>query len=262
MSNNKATVTNVPPYVSYRTLASFANEFKQGVPNRIDRSVMKNVSWSVQGQLMSALRYLGLIDDNDKTLEMFRRLALSEGTQRQEVLQEILQTSYPFLFSIEQDGFSLETATPAEFTEKIKGTGAKGDTIRKCELFFLHAANDAGITVSERIAPNTAGQHRQPTSRPKSSSNKRKSGSTGQSGEQKPPETQTVFTPPPNGKDPLDDLLADYAELMGFIRKLPRSKQWTKAKRDRWIRALTGMLDWEIEITDVEQIEGDDDYSE
>lgn len=260
MVNSSSTEGTIPPYVSYRTFSNFITDFKSAIPSRIDRSVMTNVAGSVQAQLRTALRYLGLVDENWRTQETFRRLASAEGSERQDMLRSILEYGYPFL--LHSNTFDLMTATPAEFSEQFKNQGAKGDTVRKCELFFLNAAKDAGIQFSERLEPKAAGEQKS-SSRSRSSTSRRtprstNNANTGQLQEKSVQEnSQAKIEHPAHGRKHIDDLLVDYAELRSFIAKLPRSKQWTRAKRDRWIKALTSMLDWEIEIID-EQVEGVD----
>ena len=255
MASTASTDSSVPPYVSYRTFTNFVNEFSQGVPSRIDRSVMKSVAGSVQAQLRTALRYLGMTDENGRTQDAFRKLATSEGAARQETLRNILEDRYPFLLS--SPGFDLTATTPAEFTEQFRNQGAKGDTIRKCELFFLNAAKDAGITFSQHLEQRAPGDQK-PTPRSRSGTSKStsKSANTGSSGELMIPDpAQARVDNPVHARRHHDDLLSDYAELRGFIGKLPRSKQWTSTKRDRWIKAFTSILDWEIEVIGEEQEE-------
>ena len=43
----------VPPYVPYRSFGNFIQSLKQGIPARIDRSVMSNMSGALQSQLTS-----------------------------------------------------------------------------------------------------------------------------------------------------------------------------------------------------------------
>ena len=58
-NNNK-----IPPYVPYRTFRTFLEFLKEGIPDRIDRSVwVTRFSGSSGMQLMTSLKALSLIDD-------------------------------------------------------------------------------------------------------------------------------------------------------------------------------------------------------
>jgi hypothetical protein len=54
----------VPPYVPYRTLRTFVDGFRQAIPQRIDPSPMRSIGGTIRRQLMYALRYLQLVDEN------------------------------------------------------------------------------------------------------------------------------------------------------------------------------------------------------
>jgi hypothetical protein len=137
----------VPPYVPYRSFRNFIDSLKQGIPARIDRSVMSSMSGALQSQLTTTLRYLGLTKETGNFTELLPRLVNSEGPERVKVMREILTASYPFLFN----GFDLETATPRMLEEKFSGMGASGGTLDKCMLFFLAAAKEAGIETSPHL---------------------------------------------------------------------------------------------------------------
>lgn len=141
------------PYVSYKTLRTFLDSLKQGIPSRIDRSLMSNWSGAVQNQLVAALKYLTLIDDQNMPTPTLRQLAYAEGEERKQLLTGVLRSAYPDLFT--PDDF-LTSATVGHFHEAFQATGAKGDTLRKNESFFLAAAADAGIPVHVRLAKAAA----------------------------------------------------------------------------------------------------------
>ncbi len=54
-----------PPYVAYKTLSNFLDRFKQGLPGRIDRGLMGSMSGAAQSQVTTALRFLGMISENN-----------------------------------------------------------------------------------------------------------------------------------------------------------------------------------------------------
>ena len=159
----KQSALAVPPYLSFKTFSSFIQGLRVGIPTRIDRSVLNTMSGAVQGQLMSALRYLGLVSPHSVTTERLASLVNSEGAERERVLCGILKEDYPFLFT--DASFDLQRATTGELEEAFRKVGASGETIRKCAAFFLAAAKAAGITVSPHI--KTSGITRAPSNRPK-----------------------------------------------------------------------------------------------
>ena len=110
---------------------------------------MPSMSGALQGQLTTALRYLGLITGNGHPMAILPQLVNSEGHERAKTLQGVLLNAYPFLF--EKEKFDLMGATPRMMEEQFAHAGASGGTIDKCINFFLAAAKDAELTLSPHL---------------------------------------------------------------------------------------------------------------
>ncbi|MGA7411715.1 MAG: DUF5343 domain-containing protein, partial [Bryobacteraceae bacterium] len=135
----------IPPYIAYKTFRNFLDRFKQGIPGRIDRSVMSNMSGGAQSQLTVALKFLDLIDDHAHPKETMGKLVRAEGPDRQKIWREILESAYPYVFAT---GFNLQTATAKLLHEQFEKTAATGATLSRCISFFVAASKDAGIAQS------------------------------------------------------------------------------------------------------------------
>ncbi len=141
--------SGTPPYTSYRTFKTFIEDLHEhGVPSRIDRSVLTRFSGVVGTQLMHALRFLGLIEDDGRPTERAKALVKAHGTANwSERLLELLRHEYAPMFAID-----LETATPSHFNEAFRKAFPAADAVvQKCVTFFLYAANDAGVRISGRV---------------------------------------------------------------------------------------------------------------
>jgi hypothetical protein len=141
--------SGTPPYTSYRTFKTFIEDLHDhGVPSRIDRSVLTRFSGVVGTQLMHALRFLGLIEDDGRPTERLKGLVKAHGTGNwSERLLELLRHEYAPMFAID-----LETATPSHFSEAFRKAFPAADAVvQKCVTFFLYAANDAGVKISGRV---------------------------------------------------------------------------------------------------------------
>jgi len=145
----RARSSGTPPYTSYRTFKTFIEDLReQGVPSRIDRSVLTGFSGVVGTQLMHALRFLGLIEDDGRPTQRLNELAKAHGAEHwPRKLLELLRQEYAPIFAI-----NLETATPSHFNEAFRKAFPAADAVvQKCVTFFLYAANDAGVTISGRV---------------------------------------------------------------------------------------------------------------
>ena len=141
-----------PPYTSYQSLKTLAAGFKEhGLPGRVDRSVLSNFSGAVATQIITALRFLSLIDAQGHPTEAMGDLVASFGSDEwPHQVTRVLRHAYHPLFQL-----NLETASPAQFTDAFRRAySAEGDTLRKCVTFFLNAAQDAQIPVSAYILKN------------------------------------------------------------------------------------------------------------
>lgn len=140
----------LPPYVSYRTFRNFLEGLQPGVPARIDRSYWgERLSGSTGTQLVSALRFLGLVDVNSVPTSRLRDLVAAKGDQKNEQMKEMTTEAYSFLLG---GSFNPQTATYAQLQEVFHYIfQLSGDVSRKCIKFFVALANDAGIQLSPFI---------------------------------------------------------------------------------------------------------------
>ena len=144
--------TTVPPYVPYRTFQTFLEFLQEGIPARIDRSVWgSRFSGSSGTQLMTALKVLQLVDSEGHPQPVLEELVYAEGARRRDLLRGLLEDYYRPVFQLD-----LSRATKNQFHEAFRSFGAREGVLTKCEAFFIRAAQDAGIQLSQYIL---AGRH-------------------------------------------------------------------------------------------------------
>lgn len=160
-TNEKLADRLAPPYVSFNTFLTSIDRLKPGIPNRIDKSVWESFAGSVQGQLLIAYRFLGLIDEKGDPQPVLSKIVHSEGEDRVLALADILRSKYPKLFAL-----NLQNATSAQVQESLGSMGAQGETLKKAFSFFMKATKIAKIPISHNL---------QKAKLPKTTSTKRKS---------------------------------------------------------------------------------------
>ena len=141
--------SGTPPYTSYRTFKTFIEDLHEyGVPSRIDRSVFTRFSGIVGTQLIHALRFLGLVEDDGRPTERLKGLVKAHDTGHwPETLLETLRHEYAPMFAID-----LATATPSHFNEAFRRAFPAADAVvQKCVTLFIYAANNAGVKISGRV---------------------------------------------------------------------------------------------------------------
>ena len=141
---------NTPPYVpypSFRTLIQDLHEHGP-LPSRIDRSVLTRFSGITGTQLLTALRFLSLIDEHGHPTDRLNELVGSYETDAWPGrVSEMLREQYAPLFSLD-----LASASASHFSETFRKTFQGAESVqRKAVGFFLGAAKEAGIVISERV---------------------------------------------------------------------------------------------------------------
>ncbi len=151
-----------PPYVSYRSFLTLLEELQRGLPARIDRSYWGDkFSGSTGTQLMSALRFLNLMDYGSVPTPRLKELINARGQLRADIIRKISQESFAFLMNT---SFESEKATYAQLEEVFKDLyQVDRDVARKCIKFFIELANDAGIPLSPFITKKSKNSRPAPT---------------------------------------------------------------------------------------------------
>jgi len=139
-----------PPYISPTTFRHLLEQLQKNPTDRIDRSYLDELhSGSTSAQIMSALRYLNLIDSINKPTHHLKLLVGCPEEERPKRLKDLATSAYGFVFGGTAD---VQTATYGQLEELFSNnSGVDGDVRRKCIKFFTSLAQDAGITLSPHI---------------------------------------------------------------------------------------------------------------
>ena len=140
---------SIPPYVPWRTFENYLDslrEFGASLPNVIDRDSMPTYSGATQSWLLSALRALHMIDENGVPRPLLTQIVQAAPDDRQPLYKQLIETEYRFLKEIDLRG-----ATQRQLAKAFESTGATGDTVRKCMLFFIGIAKAADLQLSPLI---------------------------------------------------------------------------------------------------------------
>jgi hypothetical protein len=138
----------MPPYIAFSTFMSFIKGLGEtGVPSRIDKSLVRNMSGSNQSSLLAALKWFKLMDDAGQHGEALDKLVKASADPGP-VLRELLPGAYAFM----ADGsIDLARATGAQIEEKFRAYGISGETVVKAMSFFIAACKEAGMPLSSHI---------------------------------------------------------------------------------------------------------------
>ena len=130
------------PYVPFRTFLAALETLERGCPNQLDRSVWPSSSGAIQGQLLGAFRFLGLMDEAQCPSAELREL-IGKKESRRALLRRILEKNYATLVALD-----LSRTSPHQLEEAMRQYGLTGATHKKALSFFLQAAQYAGLPLS------------------------------------------------------------------------------------------------------------------
>lgn len=218
-----------PPYVSYKTFKTFLRSLSQGIPSRIDKSVMQSLSGGVQVQITQTLKFFMLIDANGHTQQSLHALVSAVGGDNYAtVLHNLMIQSYSFLKGHEDH---LQTMTAYQLQEHF-GTVVTGDTVQKCIAFFVPAAQDAGLKISTYI---TARKKRSPTNGGK----KKSRPTTTTADEEAETDRQTKSSQP---HDPKIQAQASWKQML--LDKFPTfDPSWPAEVQAKWFEGFNKLME-------------------
>jgi hypothetical protein len=132
------------PYMSYPAFKKLYSETlaADGIPGRFDKSYFGNVSGSLVAQIRGTLKYLELIDDQQKPTRLLNDLVYADQDGQLEILRWLFETKYA-------DARALgPNATAGQLAEVFRERGLSGATVQKAITFFTGMADDIGAEVS------------------------------------------------------------------------------------------------------------------
>jgi hypothetical protein len=132
------------PYLPFKTLLNSLDTFIQGIPPKLDRTVWKSHAGLMQGLIMNAYRFLGLVDDQDYSTEWLEML-VKKPEERPTTMRTLILAQYePIL-----DNHDLTKMTQKMLEDEFeKHFSATGTTKQKAITFFLKAAKYGDMALS------------------------------------------------------------------------------------------------------------------
>ncbi len=113
----------VAVYIPFTTLLTAIETLEQGLPARLHRSVWSSFSGGVQAQVLSAFKFLGLIDEQSKVQPALKRV-VEERENRNAVLMEVIADAYPAVIELAD-----QNASQKDFEDAMREYGVQGTTL-------------------------------------------------------------------------------------------------------------------------------------
>jgi len=251
---------NFMPYASIGSVLTVIEQLRErgGLPEQVSISWLSKIGITdaTAERVHQALRFLGLLDEEGRRTEEATRLKTSSSEEYPKVLAELVRRAYQPVFAV--IGQDLSNLDPARLKDAFRGCEPFSQSDRMISL-FQGLLQEAGLVEGGPVP-------RQVRAR-RALEKKREATSNGRFGESSaPPAARSIATEPappqatntlpPSSDQPSRDTSplgqATYELLEAALRQLPPDARWTKAKRDRWIAAVTTGVDLLVEVVESE----------
>ncbi len=166
----------VPPYGPYEAFKQVLMDMADSVvPRRLDSSYWGSAkSGSSQAALNSAFKFFDLVNDDKSATSHLDEFVNAFKAGQKSALADLIYLKYRD--AIEK--VDLASATSGQLREAFKTAySIDGDVLKKAVRFFVHAASDAGKTLSPYITNSTRGTGRT-TSRPRARAQRSRTAAT------------------------------------------------------------------------------------
>lgn len=207
------------PYAPASTVLTVVRHFRnRDVPERLTPTnlVQIGVSENLVGRVLRALQFLGLVDAGFGTTREFRAIPSATDEQYQEILGGLIRNAYADIFRL------VDVANaPTEVLNNAFRPYSPAGQRERMVILFNELCREAGMRVSgtEEEPKITAPRMRL---QPKRDIRQDR-------GPARPART------PSQGVNPT---------ISALLEQLPQvGETWTRDSRDRWVRALEGILD-------------------
>lgn len=224
MATEKGGTTSTPVYVPYTTFVSALDSLKRdGIPGtgKIDKSLWDSQSGAIQGQLLLAFRFLGLIDEHNKVLPALPPLVAGSPDDRKPILRKIITEKYDKIVALD-----LNTITQGQLDEAMRSYGIGGSTLLRAVRFFVKACQETDIPISNRVATSSRTQNGTPAPRP---ARRRTNGNARRTdGDSAPPPA-----PPPAASTWEEQLLGKFPAF---------DPNWPDALKEKWFAGFDRLM--------------------
>lgn len=203
---------------------------ERGLPELLSFGALQSIGIPAGNapRTLAALRFLGLVGEEDQRTDRMEQLRRATTDQYQEVLAHILRDAYEPIFTLVDPATHNEMDVHDAFRQYEPQAQR-----RRMVTLFLGLCREAGIAPGG--PPERRSRRRRQAIRVEPATvQARAEPATIGVGLHEEPQQETGGT--------------DYRLISALMQQLPKSGKWTKERRDKWIQAVSAGIDLLIEI--------------
>jgi len=107
-NNSNTSLDRKPAYIAFKTFLTAIETLEQGLPPTIYKTVWSTFSGGLQSHTLGAFKFLGLVDENGKTLPILEQLVAAKGDNRKEIIRKIISDKYSDAIKLGQQNSSYQ----------------------------------------------------------------------------------------------------------------------------------------------------------
>lgn len=222
------------PYATPSNVTSVIRRYRErGLPDPLTRQALVSlgIADSITSHVLTALRFLNLIDGEGHRTDLFERLRRATTEEYPETMAEVIRAGYHEVLTIVDPMQDSITAINDAFRHYEPAAQRE-----RMVALFLGLCREASLAPDKRQRRPSSPARSQP-SRPKVPPLPKV---------EKPGSPTTPATHIQS--DDSGDGMPDYRLLNVLLGQLPREGHWTRDRRDRWIQAVTAAVDLVVEV--------------
>ncbi|MDE2939714.1 MAG: DUF5343 domain-containing protein [Chloroflexota bacterium] len=206
----------------------------RGLPSPVTNEVLESIGIPPgnSSRTLQALRFLGLIDDENMQTDAMERIARASSSEYEQVLASIVRNAYGSVFTIVDPTQDDETAVNDAFRQFTPPAQRE-----RMVTLFLGLCREAGMAVSQTTR-RRASERRRSTS---TTQRAKQNNSTSNSQAIKVVESEA-------SEIPAGTTIIDYRLISAIVNQLPGDGKWSSIRRERWLSAMTAAVDLIVEL--------------
>ena len=236
---------NFAPYAATsNVMAVITRKRDRGLQASIGVQVLETIGIPLgnASRTLQALRFLSLMDDYGHPTEHFEHLcrAGAAGGQYQEALREAIRQAYEKVFTIVDPALDDDVAIQDAFRQ-FEPSAQRNRMV----TFFLGMCEESGITEGRVRTRKGSVKRRQGAGSRQRATQEAAQPQEASLGNEEDTQEKVTHSAQIAGDQ--------YPLIQAVIQQLPSNHQWTKTRRDMWLRALEAAVDLVIDVADSEQ---------
>lgn len=230
----------VAPYAPINHVLNVIRRFRErGLPNPLTLQELERVGVppSNAPRTLAALRFVGLINDEGERTSEFERIGRASTEEYPGVLDEIVKAAYAPVFTVVDPAENSDI----EIQDAFRHYQPQTQRGRMVSL-FLGLCREAGIVPGGPLQRRTRRRRTIAGTQPSA---------TGTLTDR--PEPVGVHAEVPEPTVTQTEAGIDFRLVSALMQQLPKDGKWTKAKRDKWVEAVSASIDLLTDIIEKEE---------